>query len=133
MIKLKTTDAQPPGTRLVVIKGDAMFCYFADDPDVIEADTSRAEDQSRAHRNHNKAQRTQRIQRLTVTTSTGHEFNADETSQQRMQRAVAVLYPNELISWTLANNTVEFVTREELAEALRLAVFKQTELWRLPE
>lgn len=131
MIKLKSTDQQPPGTRLTVIRGDEMFCYFDDDPEVIEADAQRVREQEQHARTQCKHARAQDIKRITVTTASGHIFNGDETSQQRMQRAINVLGDGELIEWTLADNTRVNVARLELKEALRLAFLKQSELWNI--
>ena len=88
MKKLKSTDVLPTDVRITVIRGDEIFCYFDDDQEVIDAEKLRAEDESRAQRNDKKETRKQLVKNIIVTTSTGHRFNGDETSQQRMARAV---------------------------------------------
>ena len=63
----------------------------------------------------------------------GKTFDGDETSQNRMVRAIigsqAAQVPS--INWTLADNTVTEVTVAELTEALILAGQRQSELWAL--
>ena len=68
------------------------------------------------------------IKSVIVTTTSGNKFNADETSQQRIHRAVEILNENEMIQWILADNTVATITRAELREALRLAFLQQAAL-----
>lgn len=76
-----------------------------------------------------KQERTQAVQNLTVTTSSGNTFDADETSQTRMARALSVLDDGEYTLWVLADNTPIQASREELKEALRLAGEAQSNLW----
>jgi len=66
---------------------------------------------------------------LTVTTSSGKEFDGDEISQSRMARAVSFSQPLDTTQWILADNSVATVTREELIEAGLLAGQAQTALW----
>ena len=131
MIKLKSTDQQPPGTRLAVIKGDDMFCYFCDDEEVIAADMARAEDQSRARRYRQKETRKLHVENINIRTSAGNAFNGDETSQQRMARAILVMSDTDTLPWTLADNTVAAIRKVELIEALKLSVMQQTALWHI--
>lgn len=79
-----------------------------------------------------KQERQKEVDNLTVTTASGKVFDADETSQGRIARAIVGLEKLETITWVLANNTVAEVTREELVEALRLAGAKQSEVWIRP-
>lgn len=67
---------------------------------------------------------------LTVETIAGNVYDADETSQNRMSRAITAL-PDDVTttSWILADNSVALVTREELKEALKLAGLSQTVIW----
>jgi hypothetical protein len=131
MIKLKSSDTAPPDVCITVIRGDEMFCYFADDHEVIEADAQRVREQEQHARAQLKHARDQAIKRITVTAFTGHTFNADETSQQRIARVIMVMDETETIRWTLADNTIAAVTKSELIEALKLATIKQTELWNI--
>ena len=131
MIKLKSTDQQPPGTRLAVIKGDDMFCYFDDDPEVIDAVAQRVREQEQQARAQRKHERAQDIKRITVTTASGHIFNGDESSQQRMARAIMVLADTDTLDWTLADNTVAAIRKAELIEVLKLSVMQQAALWRI--
>ena len=61
----------------------------------------------------------------------GKTFDGDETSQDRMTRAIIGLQAAqvETITWTLADNTVAEVTVAELTQALILAGQRQAELW----
>jgi len=68
------------------------------------------------------------IKTVIVTTTSGNKFNADETSQQRIHRAIHILTEKESIEWVLADNTRAMVTRDELQEALRLAFLEQSAL-----
>ncbi len=79
----------------------------------------------------NKALVLEEIQNTTITTTAGNVFDADEVSQNRMQRAIHVMNyrGSSTTSWKLANNTILEVTIEELDEALALAGENQTQLW----
>lgn len=62
----------------------------------------------------------------------GMQFDGDESSQDRMTRAIVALDAGETIQWVLADNSVVQVTREQLRQALRLAGKQQTEVWANP-
>jgi hypothetical protein len=85
-------------------------------------------------RNAAKAQRQQAVDAIQVTTQSGKTFDGDETSQERMARAVTVAGLAGLTetTWVLANNVPTLVTLAELQEALVLAAQAQAELWVLP-
>lgn len=78
-----------------------------------------------------KLERTVLVARIKVTASTGKEFDGDETSQNRMNRAITVLRETGRPSapWTLADNTQADVTLAEFIEALALAGAAQSDLW----
>ena len=61
----------------------------------------------------------------------GKKFDGDETSQNRMSRAILTLKalnaPN--VNWTLADNTEESVTVEELVQALAMSGMEQVRVW----
>ena len=78
-----------------------------------------------------KRGRTATLQQLKVTSLSGRIYDADDTSQQCMARAILVMDDSETITWTLADNTRAAVTRAELLEALKLAVQQQTAMWAL--
>ena len=65
-------------------------------------------------------------------------FDADETSQNRMSRVVAgaqalgVDLETTTQIWVLADNTIAQPTVAQLAQALKLAGQKQSELWIVP-
>lgn len=78
-----------------------------------------------------KAARASAVEAITVTTSAGHTFDGDETSQTRMTRAILVLSTGAAASvpWVLADNTVITADIAELTEALALAGAAQAALW----
>lgn len=76
-----------------------------------------------------KAQRQAAVDQIVVTTASGRAFDGDETSQDRMARAICALLPGEQTLWVLASNIPAQVSREELVEALRLAGQAQTAIW----
>ncbi len=76
-----------------------------------------------------KASRTLAVSQIVVTTVSGKSFDGDETSQNRMARAVSSSNAGDTTYWVLANNIPTLVTYEELKEALRLAGEAQTLLW----
>lgn len=80
-----------------------------------------------------KARRAEAVEAITVTTAAGNTFDGDETSQNRMARAVIALNAAGVpsVPWTLADNSVVPATAAELAEALALAGAAQSALWRI--
>lgn len=83
-----------------------------------------------------KRERAEAVSKLTVTVD-GMVFDADETSQNRMSRVVAGaqalgIDQSTTQVWVLADNTVATPTVAQLAQALKLAGQKQSELWVLP-
>ena len=82
-----------------------------------------------------KAQRDAAVAAIQVTTAAGNTFEGDETSQDRMTRAVVALGAapaDTTVNWVLADNTVIQATKDELAEALILAGSAQAALWVIP-
>jgi len=59
-------------------------------------------------------------------------FDGDETSQNRMVRAITVLVGDQQVPWTLADNTVAMVTQTELKKALIAAGVAQSGMWKNP-
>ena len=83
-----------------------------------------------------KKERAEAVSRLTVTVD-GMVFDADETSQNRMSRVVAGaqalgIDQSTTQVWVLADNTVATPTVAQIAQALKLAGEKQSELWIVP-
>lgn len=68
----------------------------------------------------------QRIISLTVTTGSGNKFKADEISQYRMAKTIICLDSGGATPWKLLNNNWGNISKEELKEALKLAVQAQT-------
>ena len=73
----------------------------------------------------------QAVSEITVTTSAGNTYNGDETSQNRLARAILRLQATgaATIQWTLADNSTILATEAELTEALTLAGEEQERLW----
>lgn len=83
-----------------------------------------------------KTERTDAVSKITVEVD-GLVFDGDETSQDRMTRAITMFTSSGLPAdtttlWVLADNTVAQVTIDQLTQALLLAGQKQTELWTKP-
>jgi len=78
-----------------------------------------------------KVERAKAMDRLTVTVG-DLVFDADETSQNRMVRAITVLVGDQQVPWTLADNTVVLVTQTELKKALVFAGMAQSSMWENP-
>jgi hypothetical protein len=78
-----------------------------------------------------KAERDLAVASIVVTTSTGKQFNGDETSQTRMARAIIAMQAAnaQTITWVLATNDAVEVTVAELSEALVLAGQAQSAVW----
>lgn len=78
-----------------------------------------------------KRDRAAAVAAITVTTAAGNTFDGDETSQDRMARAILALQitgtPSTL--WVLADNTPVQVSAAELGEALALAGAAQSAIW----
>ena len=95
-----------------------------------------AEERAKADLDAAKAERATQVGRLTVTVD-GMVFDADETSQNRMSRVVSGaqalgIDQSTTQVWVLADNTVAQPTVAQLAQALKLAGEKQSELWIVP-
>ena len=80
------------------------------------------------------AEREQLVRNIKVTTTAGNTFDGDETSQDRMTRAIVGMEKSGVpsINWVLADNTVIQATIPELAEALALAGQAQADIWVMP-
>lgn len=81
-----------------------------------------------------KAARQAAVNAILVTTAAGNTFNGDETSQDRMARAIIALNarvqtPVPTVTWVLANNTTITATAAELTEALAKAGAAQAAVW----
>lgn len=80
-----------------------------------------------------KAARDAAVAAITVSVN-GMMFDGDEISQGRMVRAlnVAETTGQESCTWVLHDNTPATVTKEELAQALALAMQAQAAIWVIP-
>lgn len=79
-----------------------------------------------------KTARAAEVAAIMVTTSAGHGFDGDERSQDRMTRAITAMESGDSLPWVLHDNTVVFVSRSELQEALRLAGAAMAAIWIRP-
>lgn len=81
-----------------------------------------------------KIQRDIKVSNIKVTVD-DMVFDGDETSQNRMTRAITALVAANVPStmWTLADNTSVEVTVEQLQKALVAAGLAQTAIWAAPE
>ncbi len=59
----------------------------------------------------------------------GIKLDADETSQTRMTRALAVLEDEEKQFWVAADDSMVRLTKAQFKQALKLAGLKQTQIW----
>jgi len=80
-----------------------------------------------------KAQRQAVVDAITVEVN-GKVFDGDETSQGRMSRAlkVADITGQASCTWVLHDNSAVEVTKEELSQALALAMQAQAAVWVIP-
>lgn len=64
-----------------------------------------------------------------VITVDGYTLDGDETSQERLSRAYAMLNDGEFIAWKDANNVFVNLPKESIKHAIIMTGTKQTELW----
>jgi hypothetical protein len=76
-----------------------------------------------------KVARVDKISKLIITTECGNSYNADEASQNRLMRAILSIPANSVIPWVLADNTMAYVNKLELEEALRIAYQETAKIW----
>ena len=81
-----------------------------------------------------KADRQALVDSIVVTTSTGKQFDGNEISQDRMNKAISVAVITGLASctWVLADNVPTVVTVDELKEALALSFQAMGAVWAKP-
>lgn len=81
-----------------------------------------------------KAQRQASVDSLKVTTSSNKEFDGDELSQDRMNKAIKTAEITGLTQceWVLANNKPTIVTLDELKEAFAKAFQAMGAVWSAP-
>lgn len=147
--KIKNTDtvfqrhefvAHFPNTSLpeILTQADLDFLGVVEEPDpeptveeVKEAEARAIELQLLQVREQAKANRAEAINSIKVTTRAGNTFDGNERSIAALTQQVVALAPSEVTSWVLADNSTLSTTREELLEALVLAVTERTNLWSL--
>lgn len=83
-----------------------------------------------------KQERSKKVSQITVEVD-GMIFDGDETSQERMSRAITAALASNMTTdttttWVLHDNSVATPTIAQLATALRLAGEEQTKLWTVP-
>lgn len=79
-----------------------------------------------------KIARNNAVNNLKVTTTLGNVFDADETSQNRMSRAITGMTDQDTLPWVLADNSILQVSKTELLEALKLAGIAMATEWLKP-
>jgi hypothetical protein len=92
----------------------------------------KAEEAAQAARQQWKSERAAAVAAIKITTAAGNTFDGDETSQERMARAILGLQAageGATVTWVLADNSVIAADVAELAEALKLAGEEQARLW----
>lgn len=79
----------------------------------------------------NKSSKNLTVGAITVMTTSGHIFDGDEKSQDRMLRAIniASITGQTSTQWKLADNSIVEVTLDELKEALTLAGQDMSRIW----
>jgi len=94
----------------------------------LELDYSLVADLDREYK---KSLRSKTVNNLLVTTESGKVFDADETSQTRMARAIQVAEISGLTEtlWGMGDNTKQTVTIAELKEALAKGLQAQAAVW----
>jgi hypothetical protein len=133
---IETTDEQgnvsdnlPPRTKA----REGYFTVYELPPEVQQLIDDALKPSTEEVRNTLKAERQALVDSLEVTISSGKTFNGDETSQNRMSRAITALngFGRTTTEWVLADNSFVEVTVQELTEALALAGIEQTKLWNI--
>ena len=79
-----------------------------------------------------KASRAEAVANIKVTVN-GKVFDGDEDSQMKMTRAFSAMGDTDSTLWKLADNSVVFVSKDELKSAVKLSGEEQTRLWFSPE
>ena len=75
--------------------------------------------------------REEKVKNIKVTTTSGKVFDGDETSQDRMTRAINIanITGDTETQWKLADNSIVTVTLDELKEALSLSGQEMSRIW----
>lgn len=123
-------DITKDSTKYVLKRGDDLSYWVekVPDPTPEEIAQKKLEDA--------KSERATAVENIKVWVD-GMEFDGDEKSQERLSRTITAATAtgasmNDYMTWVLADNTVAQVTIAQLAQALRKAGEKQTELWTKP-
>lgn len=118
---------------LPTLKDDGKYYQTWVVAELSDADKAiKAEQKKQDLLNQAKAERAASVANLKVTTTAGNSFDADETSQSRMTRAITALGDTDLVDWVLADNTIKAVGKAELLEALKLAAVEINKIWPAP-
>ena len=92
-------------------------------------------DDGQASREYRKKVRTERLNSIVVAMTRADGtmllFDGDEESQKRLDRFSrrAIASSTQILSWTMADNSVMEVTPDEMAQALDLALQEQGAQW----
>lgn len=131
---IEISDPQPPQDALD--NPDHYFCTTTGDQmPPYKVWTKKSDEQIAAiELAKKKAQRQNAVDNLKVTTTSGKEFDGDETSQGRMSRAILTgqIAGITECTWVLASNVPTVVTLAELSEALAKAMQAMGAIWSEP-
>jgi len=130
----KPTDGYVVGYEAALINGEYVQSWITRPFTDVEL-SEKLEAEKALIREQLKQQRNEMVENIIVTTSTGKQFNGDETSQTRMARAIIAMQAANVQSttWVLATNDAVEVTVAELSEALVLAGQAQSAVWVIQE
>lgn len=133
------------GYRLEYWKDDALHYQWYEGEDLLEGEGTEpvlgpVDESEEAELERLRAERAIAVENILVEKD-GMAFEGDETSQNRMSRALVAVMAKTFIEkfginpttkWVLDDNSVQEVTMEQLADVLLQSGLKQTELWVVP-
>lgn len=130
-------EAQIPANAILiehrVVDGESQYTYYIEGDEKADNEAKVAKDIiDNLLKGKIKDEKKKSITGIRITSSSNNEFNCDEVSQQRMARKIIVMDDTEKVDWKLSDNTIVKVKKEELIEALKLAMIEQ-ELIQLEE
>ena len=133
------------GYRLEYWKDDTLHYQWYEGEDLLEGEGTEpvlepVDESEEAELERLRAERAIAVENILVEKD-GMSFEGDETSQNRMSRALVAVMAKTFIEkfginpttkWVLDDNSVQEVTMEQLADVLLQSGLKQTELWVVP-
>ena len=133
------------GYRLEYWKDETLHYQWYEGEDLLEREGTEpvlepVDESEEAELERLRAERAIAVENILVEKD-GMSFEGDETSQNRMSRALVAVMAKTFIEkfginpttkWVLDDNSVQEVTMEQLADVLLQSGLKQTELWVVP-